>query len=56
MTSAVGRANYLARTLVYGGLVALLGCGGFELRDAMQVNKREIAKRDEPKAKAIQVR
>ncbi|MHC5211256.1 MAG: hypothetical protein ACYTG2_11105 [Planctomycetota bacterium] len=47
MTSTVGRVNYLARTLVYGGLVALLGWGGFELRDAMQTNEREIARREE---------
>jgi hypothetical protein len=47
MTSPVGRANYLLRTLVYGGAVALLGWAGWEVRDVVRTGEREIAQREE---------
>jgi hypothetical protein len=43
----VGRANYFLRTLVLGGLVALLGWAGFEVRGALKTNEREIAEREQ---------
>jgi hypothetical protein len=47
MTTTIGRANYFLRTLVYGGLVALLGWAGFEVRAVVQSGEREIAQREQ---------
>lgn len=43
----MGKWNHLARTLVYAGLLGLLGWGALEVRGALSAREQELADRDE---------
>ena len=43
----MGKWNHLARTLVYAGMVGLLGWGALEIRGSLKARAAELAERDE---------
>jgi hypothetical protein len=43
----MGKWNHLARTLVYAGMVGLLGWGALEIRGSLKAREAELAERDE---------